>query len=157
MQARRNLCVQFRRSTLALLTIVIVLVVLAGVDRLRNAVEEYSVYSAYLSKEFLTDDHDWGADVPIQVVVADTTEVSGIFRLWALHVAKNQLGFDSLSVSTRASFIVRNLYHTRILPKFAVPKRATIALASPAKIRRLSDTSEFHVKFPHSWAYVILS
>ncbi len=132
----------FRRSAVSLLATIAALVFLAAIDRLRNANEEYSVYSAYLSKELQTDDVDRAAETPIQVVVVDTTQMSGIPRTWARNVATNELGFGSLHVSTRVSFIVRNLYHTRIFPKFALPKQDTVLPTAETELRPLWDSSE---------------
>jgi hypothetical protein len=152
-QSRRRI----RSALLVSLTTVSVLVILAVIDRLRNEDEEYAVYSAYLSQGLLNDAHDWSVDTPIQVVVADKSEVNTIFRLWALHLANNQSGFSSLHVSTRSSFVIRNLYHTQIRPEFSLPKRATVALAPEAEIAQSSHLSSFYEKFPHSLGYITLS
>ena len=53
-----------RRIGFTLLGLMVVLVILAAAswaERIRNADEEYAVYSAYLSDGLLNDAHDWGA------------------------------------------------------------------------------------------------
>jgi hypothetical protein len=148
---------KIRRAVVLLLTAVAVIIVLAVVDRLRNKDEEYAVYSAYLSEGILNDAHDWSVDTPIQVIVADKTEMGGIFRLWAFSVAANRLGFHDPHFSTRASFIARGLYQTKILPKFVLPKRATAVVAARADIQGISNSAEFQAKFPHNLGLIILS
>lgn len=133
---------RIRRTVLFLLTIIAAFVCVAAIDRFRNANEEYSVYSAYFSKGILAYDLSQGAEMPVQTVVVDATQMNGIFRLWARNVATNELGFGSLHVSTRASFIVRNLYHSRILPKFTVPRRASVVVAALTELQPLVDSSE---------------
>jgi hypothetical protein len=131
-----------RRSALFLLTTIAALVCLAAIDRLRNENEEYSVYSAYFSKEILAYDLNQGAEMPVQTVIVDTTQMDGIPRLWARNVATNELGFGSLHVSTRISFIFRNLYHTRVFPKFTVPNRASVVTVAETELRSSVDSSE---------------
>jgi len=141
-KARRRI----RRAVLFLLGIVAVLAIAGWAERERNADEEYAVYSAYLSEGLLNDAHDWSVGGPVQVVVRDTTKV-GNLRLRALYVLDGRVHFDQLHTSTRASYLVRNLFQTRILPKFVLPSRATVALASPTDY----GSSEFQKKFPTIW------
>ena len=141
-KARRRI----RRAVLFLLGIVAVLAIAGWAERERNADEEYAVYSAYLSEGLLNDAHDWSVGGPVQVVVRDTTKV-GNLRLRALYVLDGRVHFDQLHTSTRASYLVRNLFQTRILPKFVLPSRATVALASQSDY----GSSEFQKKFPTIW------
>ena len=137
---------RIRRGCLVHLTTFIALVVLAAVDRLRNANEEYSVYSAYLSQEILAHDSLRGAETPLQIVMVDTTEMNGTPSLWARNFASERRGFNSLHVSTRVSFIIRNLYHTRILPNLRVPKQISVVLGDQTQIREFWDSSKFDVR-----------
>jgi len=137
---------------------VVVPIILSWVERKRNAEEEYAVYSAYLSEGLLNDAHDWSVGGPVQVVVEDTTKVGRNLRWWALYVLDGRVGFDQLHASTRVSFLVRNLLHTRILPKFVLPSRATAVLASQSDIEtRLQGSAEFQKKFPQNMGFITLS
>jgi len=122
-------------------------------ERERNADEEYAVYSAYLSEGLLNDAHDWSVGGPVQVVVRDTTKVGGNLRLRALYVLDGRVHFDQLRTSTRASYLVRNLFQTRILPKFVLPIRATVAITSQSDY----GSPEFQKKFPHNLGFIVLS
>ena len=141
-----------RHTVLFLLGIVTILATAGWAERERNANEEYAVYSAYLSEGLLNDAHDWSGG-PVQVVVRDTTKVGGNLRLRALYMLDGRVQFDQLHTSTRASYIVRNLFKTRILPRFVLPSRATVALASQSDY----DSPEFQKKFPHNLGLIILS
>src|SRR6266851_6762998 len=123
-KARRRI----RRVTVLLIAIAAVLAAPGWAERERNADEEYAVYSAYLSEGLLNDAHDWSVGGPVQVVVKDRTIAGGNLRLRALYVMDGRVQFDQLHASTRASYLVRNLFQTRILPKFVLPRRATVAL-----------------------------
>jgi hypothetical protein len=150
------------RATLALLSTVavlaVVVVIIGWVERKRNADEEYAVYSAYLSEGQLNDAHDWSVGGPVQLVIEDTTRIGENLRWSALHVLDGCASFGQLHASTRASFLVRNLLHTRILPKFVLPRRATVVLAPKSDIEpRLQGSPEFQKKFPHNMGFIILS
>lgn len=111
------------------------------------------MYSAYLSEGLLNDAHDWSVGGPVQVVVRDTTKVGGNLRLRALYVLDSRVHFDQLQTSTRASYLVRNLFQTRILPRFVLPSRATVTLASQSDC----GSPEFQKKFSHNLGLIILS
>jgi hypothetical protein len=143
---------RIRRTVLFLLTIVAVLAVVVWIEQTRSAEAEYDVYSAYLSEGLLNDAHDWSVGAPVQVV-ENATKIGGNLRIWALNVLDNRVYFDQLHISTRASFIVRNLLHERILPKFALPSRATVVLASQSDIQ----SPEFAKKFRNNFGFVTLS
>jgi len=142
-----------RRTALFLLGIVAVLAVAGWAERERNVDEEYAMYSAYLSEGLLNDAHDWSVGGPVQVVVRGTTKVGGNLRLRALYMLDGRVQFDQLHISTRASYLVRNLFQTRILPRFVLPSRATVALASQSDY----GSPEFQKKFPHNLGLIILS
>jgi hypothetical protein len=149
---------RIRRTVLFLLVTSAVLAAAGWAERERNADEEYAVYSAYLSESLLNDSHDWSVGGPVQVVVKDTTKVGGNLRLGALYVLDSRVHFDKLHTSTRASYLVRNSFQTRILPKFVLPSRATVALASQSDIQPNSYGSpEFEKKFPHNLGFITLS
>ena len=153
-KARRRI----RRAVLFLLGVVAILAAAGWAERERNADEEYAVYSAYLSEGLLNDAHDWSVGGPVQVVVMDTTKVGGNLRLRALYVLDSREQFDQLQTSTRASYLVRNLFQTRILPKFVLPGRATVAFASQSDIQSNSyGSAEFQKKFPHNLGFITLS
>jgi len=142
-----------RRIALTLLGLTLSVLVFAWEERIRNANEEYAVYSAYLTKGLLNDAHDWSADVPVQVVIADTTKPAGSWRLRALYLLDNRVHFDGLSVSTRVSYLLRNLLSTRISPKFVLPSRADLALTSESDY----GSPDFQKKYPRNVGLVVLS
>ena len=125
-KVRRRTC----GTALLLLAVVTVLASLGWAERERNADEEYAVYSAYLSEGLLNDPHDWSVGGPAQVVVRDTTRAGGNLRLVTLYALDGRVRFDQLQASTRASYLIRNLFQTRILSKFVLPSRATVAFTS---------------------------
>src|ERR1700692_362282 len=145
-----------RRIGFTLLGLMVVLVILAAAswaERIRNADEEYAVYSAYLSDGLLNDAHDWGARGRVLLVVRSTTSVSDNLRIKALFVFDGRVGFDQLERSTRASYLVRNLFPTRLQAKFRLPNFATFVLASESDY----FSSEFQKKFPRNQGRIVLS
>jgi hypothetical protein len=122
-------------------------------ERERNADEEYLVYSAYLSDGLLNDAHDWSVGGPVLVVVKDTTTAGENLRFQALYALDGRINFDGLRASTRASYLVRNLFHTRIRQKFVLPSRATVARASQSDY----GSPEFQKKFPRNLGLIVLS
>jgi hypothetical protein len=68
-------------------------------------------------------------------------------------ILDGRINFDGLRASTRASYLVRNLFHTRIQPKFVLPSRAKVALTSQSNY----GASEFQKKFPRNLGFVVLS
>jgi len=149
LSARRRI----RRTVLALMIAVAVLAVTGWAERERNADEEYAVYSAYLSEGLLNDAHDWSVGGPVLVVVRDRTTVAENLRLRTLYLLRGRERFDQLRISTRASYFVRNLFSTRILPKFVLPSRATVAFASESDY----GSQDFQEKFPHNLGLIVLS
>jgi hypothetical protein len=133
--------------------IVAILVVAEWAEGRRCAGEEYAVYSAYLSDGLLSDAHDWGSSGLVQVVVKNTTSVSENLRIKALYVFDNRAEFDQLERSTRASYLVRNIFSTRLLEKFRLPRFATLALASGSDY----FSPEFQKEFPHNQGLIVLS
>lgn len=153
-KARRRI----RRTVLFLLAAAGVLTCVGWAERERCAYEEYAVYSAYLSEGLLNDAHDWSVGGPVQVVVGDTTKAGENLRFRALYVLDGRVHFDQLHASTRASYIVRNLFRTRILPKFVLPSRAVVALASQSDFQSgFYGSPEFQKKFPHNMGFITLS
>lgn len=148
-KARRRV----RRTVLLLLAAIVLLAAAGWAERERNANEEYAVYSAYLSEGLLNDAHDWSVGGSVQVVVRDTTTPGGNLRLRALYALDGRVHFDQLHASTRASYLVRNLFQTRILPKFVLPSRAVVALTSQSDLQ----SPEFQKKFPHNMGFISLS
>jgi len=153
---------RFRRVTayaiLVSMTLVAVLAVSSWAERKRNANEEYAVYSAYLSEGILNDAHDWSVGGPIQVVVNDRTRAGGTSRHWPLNLLDRRIDFERLDRSTRASYLIRNLFPSRLESNFSLPCRAKVVLASQSKIDFLSYGSyEFQKEFPHNMGYVTLS
>jgi hypothetical protein len=147
-----------RLGALLLLSCVTGLAVASWVEHKRNLDEEYSVYSAYLSEELLNNAHDWSVNGPVQVVVEDTTEVDGHLKFRLLYLLDNRVRFDELHDSTRVSFMVRNLFRTRILPEFVLPRLATAVLVSQSDIEANSYGSpEFQKKYPRNMGFITLS
>jgi hypothetical protein len=140
-------------TALLLVAVVTVLASLGWSERERNADEEYAVYSAYLSEGLLNDPHDWSVGGPVQVVVWDTTRAGGNLRLRALYALDGRVRFEQLQTATQASYLVRNLFQTRMLPKFVLPSRATVALTSQSDY----FSPEFQKKFPHNLGLITLS
>jgi hypothetical protein len=148
-KARRRI----RRIAVLLIATVAVLLASGWAERERNADEEYLVYSAYLSDGLLNDAHDWSVGGPVQVVVKDKTTPGENLRFQALYVLDGRIGFDGLRASTRASYLVRNLFHTRIQQKFVLPSRAKVALTTQSDY----GSSEFQKKFPRNLGFIALS
>jgi hypothetical protein len=142
-----------RLTLLFLMGAVAALAAAGWAERERNADEEYAVYSAYLSEGLLNDAHDWSVGGPVQVVVKDTTTSGANLRLRAFYVLDGRVHFDQLHTSTRVSYLVRNLFQTRILPKFVLPSRATVAFASQSDY----GSPEFQKRFPHNLGFIVLS
>jgi hypothetical protein len=149
---------RMHHAGLFLLAVLGLLAAAVWAERERNATEEYVVYSAYLSAGLLNDAHDWSVGGPVQVVVKNTTKVGGNLRFWALRMLDGRVHFNELQKSTRSSYVARNLFPTRMLPKFVLPSRAVVALASEADIQSYSSGSqEFQKKFPRNLGFITLS
>jgi hypothetical protein len=106
-----------RRTGFALFKLAAVLLLLAAAgcaERIWNAEEDYAVYSAYLSDGLLNDAHDWSGNRPVLVVVRHTTSPGDNLRTNALYVFDSRVGFEQPERSTRASYLVRNLFPTRL-------------------------------------------
>jgi hypothetical protein len=142
------------RCTAVLLTVAAALLAAAGwAERERNKEEEYVVYSAYLSEGLLNDAHDWSVGGPVQVVVKDRTTSGGNLRFRLLYLFDGRVHFDGLHTLTRASYLVRNLYQTPILPKFTLPSRATVHFTAQPDY----GSVEFQKKFPRNMGLIVLS
>jgi hypothetical protein len=148
-KARRRI----RRTAVLLIATVTVSAASGWAERERNANEEYLVYSAYLSDGLLNDAHDWSVGGPVLVVVKDKTTAGEHLRFQALYVLDGRINFEGLRVSTRVSYLVRNLFHTRIRQKFVLPGRARVALTSKSDY----GSSEFQKEFPHNLGFIVLS
>jgi hypothetical protein len=142
-----------RRALLFLMIVIAALATAGWAERERNADEEYAVYSAYLSEGLLNDAHDWSAGGPVLVVVRDRTRAAENLRLRTLYLLRGREHFDQLHTSTRVSYFVRNLFSTRILPKFVLPSRATVAFTSESDY----GSQDFQEKFPHNLGLIALS
>lgn len=140
-------------TVLLLLAVASVLGSLGWAERERNADEEYAVYSAYLSEGLLNDPHDWSVGGPVQLVVSATTRAGGNLRLRGLFALDGRVRFDKLQTSTRASYLLRNLFQTRILPKFVLPSRATVVFTSESDY----FSPEFQKKYPRNLGLIALS
>jgi hypothetical protein len=148
--------IAMKRLGLAALSFVAVPGVLAvaeWAEGIRSAGEEYAVYSAYLSDGLLTDAHDWGASGPVLVVVKSSTSPGDNLRIKALFVFDGRAKFDRLERSTRASYIVRNIFSTGLLPKFQLPGFAKVAFT--ARLDHFSP--EFQTHFPHNQGIIVFS
>jgi len=149
---------RIRRTALFLSALVALLAAAGWAERKRNSDEEYAVYSAYLSEGLLNDAHDWSVGGLVQVLVNDITKAGGNLRLQVLYLLDGRVRFVQLQTSTRASYLVRNLFQTRILPKFALPSRATTVLISQSDLQsNFYGSPEFQKKYPHNLGFIILS
>ena len=119
----------------------------------RNKREEYAVYSAYLSEGLLNDAHDWSTGGPIQVVIADRTISGSNLRLRLFYLFDGRVRFSELHTLTWASYLVRNLFQTRIQAEFALPRRASVCLTSDSDY----FSAEFRRKFPRNMGLVVFS
>ena len=146
-----------RPRVLALLAFATVIIIgaltLNWIERSRNAQEEYAVYSAYLSEGILNDAHDWSVGPSIQVVIEDSKRVGANLRLWWVYPFDSRVAFDQLQKTTHASFVVSNLFQTRMKPNIHLPRRAKPILASESEIR----SADFQKKFPNNLGYIVLS
>jgi len=153
MPLNRTALRQIGFTALSFLAVVGILAVAEWAEGIRCAGEEYAVYSAYLSDGLLSDAHDWGASGPVQVVVKSTTSVSENLRIKALYVFDSRVDFDQLERSTRASYLVRNIFSTRLLAQFRLPRFATLAFTS----RSDYSSPEFQKEFPRNRGVIVLS
>ncbi len=144
---------RIKRTAVLLIATTAVLAASGWAERERNADEEYLVYSAYLSDGLLNDAHDWSVGGPVLVVVKDTTTTGENLRFHAPYALDGRIHFDGLRASTRASYLVRNLFSTRILPRFVLPTRAQLALTSQSDY----GSPEFQKKFPRNLGFIALS
>src|SRR5258706_11448951 len=92
-------------------------------ERSRNSEEEYAVYSAYLSEGILNDAHDWSVGPSIQVVIEDTKKVGANLRWWWFYPFDGRVAFARLRTTTHASYVVSNLFQTRMKPNIRLPRR----------------------------------
>jgi hypothetical protein len=129
---------------------VAVLATAEWIERKLSADEEYAVYSVYLADGLLGE---WSAGGPIKVAVRNTTSVGENLRFKALYMFDSRVHFARMDRLTRVNFLVRNLYPTEILAKFALPRGATVALTSKSDY----FSPEFQKAFPHSQGLVVLS
>jgi hypothetical protein len=142
-----------RRIGFAALSFVAAVGVLASaewIERTLSAEEEYAVYSSYLSDGLLGE---WSAGGPVKVAVRNTTSVGENLRVNALCVFDERVHFARMDRLTRVNFLVRNLYPTEILAKFALPRGAIVELTS----RSDYFSPEFQKIFPNSQGLVVLS
>jgi hypothetical protein len=146
-----------RRVSVALLASAAVLIVsafaLSWIEGERTSADESAVYSAYLSDGILNDPHDWSVGPTIQVVVEDMTRVGGSLRWPMLFAFDSHRGFQQLTMTTRANFVVRNLLRTRLQEKIRLPSRATLILASAPDI----SSPGFQQRFPNNMGYIVVS
>jgi hypothetical protein len=139
-----------------LIAVTVVIAALGWAERERNKEEEYRVYSAYLSEGLLNDAHDWSVDVPVGIVIADRTISGGNLRFRLLFLFDRRVDFLGLLTSTKASYLARNLFRTRIESKFSLPARAT-AYVTPEDEHDSLSLQVSQEKFPHNMGLVTLS
>jgi hypothetical protein len=143
----------FRRTGVVLIAVVVALVSFGWFERERNEQEEYRVYSAYLSEGLLNDAHDWSIGGPVQIVIADRTISGGNLRFRLFSPFDRRVHFAELQTSTRASYLARNLFHTRIELKFSLPTRAIACVTPEGEY----SSPAFQEKFPRNMGMVVLS
>ena len=69
------------------------------------------------------------------------------------YLLDGRVRFEELHTLTRASYQVRNLFQTRLLPKFALPNGATVRFTRESNY----GSSEFQKRFPGNMGLVELS
>lgn len=143
----------FLRTAVVLIAAVVGLVSFGWFERERNEQEEYRDYSAYLSEGVLNDAHDWSIGGPVQVVIADRTISGGNLRFRLFSLFDRRVDFGELQTSTRASYLARNLFRTRIESKFSLPTRATVCVTPDGEY----SSPSFQEKFPRNMGLVVLS
>jgi|SRR5580692_1887652 hypothetical protein len=153
MPPRNNIRRMFRYTTVGLIAVVVVLAAFGWVERERNKQEEYKVYSAYLSEGLLNDAHDWSIGGPVQVVIGDKTISGGNLRFRLFYLFDRRVNFDELQTTTRASYLARNLFRTRIESKFLLPGRAAVSVTAESEY----SSPAFQEKFPRNMGLVVLS
>lgn len=142
-----------RRTTVGFIAVAVALAAFGWIERQRNEREEYEVYTAYLSDGLLNDAHDWSIGGPVQVVIADKTISGGNLRFPFIYLFDRRVDFGELQPSTRASYLARNLFRTRIESEFSLPSRATVCVTSDAEY----SSPAFQEKFPRNMGLVVLS
>jgi hypothetical protein len=138
------------------------LVGLHWLERKRTYLEQYTVYSAYLSQGLMGDAHDWGVSSQILVVIQQSTTTSNNLRwgwLQPLHSVETSLTrLKDTNRSTRLSFVIANLFRTNLGPNFQLPSRALFTLASEEDVRSYGEQSGiFDQWFPGNHGYITLS
>ena len=142
-----------RPTVLVLIAVGVLFVSFGWLEWVRNEQEEFKVYSAYLSEGLLNDAHDWSVGGPVQVVIADRTISGGNLRFHLFSLFDRRVDFGELQTSTRVSYLARDLFRTRIEPKFSLPTRAN-ACVTP---EREYGSPAFREKFPRNIGLVTLS
>jgi hypothetical protein len=153
MQASDGVKRIFRRTAFVVIAVAVAFVSFGWLERERNEQEEYRVYSAYLSEGLLNDAHDWSIGGPVQVVIADRTISGGNLRFRLFSLFDRRVDFGELQTSTRASYLARNLFRTRIESKFSLPTRATAFVTPEGEY----SSPAFQEKFPRNMGFVVLS
>jgi hypothetical protein len=149
-----------KRVWLVSISLLVIVVMLATVwiEPERNEREEYAVYSAYMSQELLDNAHDWSVDVPVLLVISETTEAAGDLRFWVQRMLDARIRFHQLQRSTRTSYIAHNLFSSRIRSRFVLPSRADVAIVSERDLHSYSyGTPAFEKRFPRNIGLIILS
>ena len=143
----------FRRTTVVLIAIAVILVSFGWVEREKNKQEEYKVYSAYLSEGLLNNAQDWSIGGPVQVVIGDKTNAHGNWRFRFLYLFDKRADFGELRTSKRASYLARNLFKTRLESKFSLPTRATVCMTADSEY----GSPAFQERFPRNMGLTVLS
>jgi len=143
----------FRRTIAGFIAVAFVLAAFGWIERERNKEAEYEVYSAYLSDGLLNDAHDWSTGGSVQVIIADKTISGGNLRFPFTYLFDRRVNFVGLQTSTRASYLGRNLFRTRIESKFTLPNRATACITPETDY----SSSAFQEKFPRNMGLVVFS
>jgi hypothetical protein len=143
----------FRCTIVGLIALTVVLATFGWVEREQNKQEEYKVYSAYLSEGLLNDAHDWSIGRPVQLVIGDKTISGGNLRFRFFSLFDRRVNFSELQTTTRASYLARNLFRTRIESKFSLPGRAAVSVIAESEY----SSPAFQEKFPRNMGLVVLS
>ncbi len=144
------------------LLLVLVLYLANVVERRQNRQEQYAVWSAFLSAQFLENFHDWGPAGACLVVIEDqTARRSGDEGTWRdavlawLSLPLSRTPILETDPATFRSFLRRNLWRECVTRNLQISARYEIAPA--AEMRTLHEAEAFDRRFPGNCGFVTLS
>lgn len=145
------------RATLVALVLFASVIALSIFDQRRTDAEMGAVLSALFSNDVLHDLRYWGANREIQIVFLREAQ-----NAWKSNEFRGSLLFDrrssssQLSLITRGSFILSNLFPTNIKAELVLPNRAQYFLISRKELEE-PRPNDFQTRFPNNWGYFVIS